>query len=82
MLVLLTTRFTCKCPLYIPIGSIAIVGLEFVLGFPEPLELIAVTLYSYSRPSISPVALYLVMVTGFLLIQIHLSDPTSFRSIM
>lgn len=69
-------------PLYLPIGSIAITGFELRLGLPVPLEFIAVTLYSYSRLSINPVDLYLVIVTGFLLMRTHLSDLVSLRSMM
>lgn len=60
----------------------ATVMTELSLGLPAPLELIAVIRNSYSRPSISPEERYLVIVTGFLLILIHLSERASLRSMM
>lgn len=63
-------------------GSVATAGLDSRLGLLSPLALMAVILCSYSRPSISSVDLYLVMVMGFLLARTHLSDLTSLRSIM
>lgn len=66
----------------LPIGSVATAGLDSRLGLLRPLALMAVILCSYSRPSIRSVDRYLVMVTGFLLARTHLSDLTSFRSIM
>jgi len=63
-------------------GSIATVMAELSLGLPDPLELMAVTRCSYSRPSIRPEERYRVMVTGFLLIFIHLSERASLRSMM
>lgn len=67
---------------YIPMGSMAIAGLDAILGLLEPLEFSAITRNSYSLPSHRPDDLYLVMVTGFLTMLIHLSDLTSLRSIM
>ena len=66
----------------IPMGSVATAGFDGRLGLLSPLALIAVILCSYSKPSISSVDLYLVMVTGFLLARTHLSDRTSLRSMM
>lgn len=66
----------------LPMGSVATAGLDGRLGLLRPLVLMAVILCSYSRPSIRSVDRYLVMVTGFLLARTHLSDLTSFRSIM
>lgn len=63
-------------------GSKAMVMTELSLGFPAPLELMAVIRCSYSRPSISPEERYLVIVTGFLLILNHLSEWASFRSMI
>lgn len=63
-------------------GSMATVMAEHSLGLPFPLELMAVIRNSYSRPSTSPEERYRVMVTGFLLILIHLSERASLRSIM
>lgn len=68
--------------LSLPIGSVATAGLDGRLGLLRPLVLMAVILCSYSRPSVRSVDRYLVMVTGFLLARTHLSDLTSFRSIM
>lgn len=63
-------------------GSVATAGLETRLGLLCPLTLMAMILCSYSRPSMSSVDLYLVIVMGFLLARTHLSDRTSLRSIM
>lgn len=63
-------------------GSMATVMSELSLGLPVPLELMAVTRCSYSSPSIRPEERYLVMVTGFLLTFIHLSERASLRSMI
>lgn len=63
-------------------GSVATAGRDGRLGLLNPLALIAMILCSYSRPSISSVDLYLVIVMGFLLARTHLSDLTSLRSMM
>lgn len=67
---------------FLPMGSVATAGLDGRLGLLSPRALRAVILCSYSRPSISSVDLYLVMVMGFLLAGTHLSDLTSLRSII
>lgn len=66
--------------IYLPIGSMATVGLEGRLGFPVPLALMAVTRCSYSKPSIRPVERYRVIVTGTLFTRTHRSALTSLRS--
>lgn len=76
------TMKTIKNNFSLPMGSVATAGLDSRLGLLRPLALMAVILCSYSRPSIRSVDRYLVMVTGFLLARTHLSDLTSFRSIM
>lgn len=75
--------FQCRpCCFLLPMGSVATAGFDGRLGLLSPLALMAVILCSYSRPSISSVDLYLVIVTGFLLARTHLSDLTSLRSMM
>ena len=55
----------------LPIGSSATTGSDGRLGLPTPARLIAITLNSYSRPSVNPVTLKSFILIGVLLALFH-----------
>lgn len=57
--------------LHLPMGSRATCGSVGSLGLPMPARLIAMTLNSYSRPSVSPVTLCSFILNGVGLALFH-----------
>lgn len=57
--------------LHSPMGSSATCGSVGALGLPMPARLMAMTLNSYSRPSVSPVTLCSFILKGVRLVLFH-----------